>query len=50
MMRQRRRALVVVMTNLHGEDVSDLLPALRVLRSRHLPLVATKVGRRQFPT
>jgi len=41
MMRQRRRALVVILTNLRGEDTSELLPALRVLRSRHLPLVAS---------
>lgn len=41
MLRQRRRALVVLMTNLRGEDTVELLPALRVLRTRHLPLVAS---------
>lgn len=41
MLRQRRRALVVVLTNLRGEDTGELLPAMRVLRTRHLPLVAS---------
>ena len=39
--RQRRRALVVVMTNLRGEDAAELVPALRLLRSRHLVMLAS---------
>jgi len=39
--RQRKRALVVLVTNLRDEDSDDLLPALRVLRRRHLVLVAS---------
>ncbi|BCX49264.1 conserved hypothetical protein [Haloferula helveola] len=39
--RQRRRALVVVMTNLRGEDASEILPALRILASRHLVMLAS---------
>ncbi|RYD94012.1 MAG: DUF58 domain-containing protein [Sphingomonadales bacterium] len=39
--RQKRRALVVVMTNLRGEDSSELIPALRLLRSKHLVILAS---------
>ena len=39
--RQRRRALVVVITNFRDEDASELSQALRLLRSRHLVLVAS---------
>jgi uncharacterized protein (DUF58 family) len=39
--RQRRRALVVVMTNLRGEDQPEILPALRTLRQKHLVLLAS---------
>jgi uncharacterized protein (DUF58 family) len=39
--RQKRRALVVVMTNLRGEDASELVPALRTLRSKHLVMLAS---------
>ena len=38
---QRRRALVVVMTNLRGEDSAELVPALRMLRSKHLVMLAS---------
>ncbi len=38
---QKRRALVVVMTNLRGEDASELVPALRTLRSKHLVMLAS---------
>ena len=38
--RQRRRALVVLLTNLRGEDAPDLLPAIRLLRRSHLVLIA----------
>jgi uncharacterized protein (DUF58 family) len=39
--RVRRRALVVLLTNLRDEDASELLPALALLRQRHLVLVAS---------
>lgn len=41
MARQRRRSLVIVLTNLRGEDEKELLPALQVLGKRHLVLVAS---------
>jgi uncharacterized protein (DUF58 family) len=39
--RQSRRALVVVITNFRDEDSSELAQALRLLRSRHLVLLAS---------
>jgi uncharacterized protein (DUF58 family) len=39
--RQRRRALVVLLTNLRGEDGKELVPALQVLATRHLVLLAS---------
>jgi len=41
MARQRRRSLVVLLTNLRGEDGKELLPALQVLKSKHLVLLAS---------
>jgi uncharacterized protein (DUF58 family) len=41
MRRQRRRALVVVITNFRDEDSTELSQALRLLRSRHLVLLAS---------
>ena len=41
MARQRRRALVVVMTNLRGEDGKELTAALQVLQTKHLVLLAS---------
>lgn len=41
MMRFRRRALVIVMTNLRGEDAEEIIPALRSLQARHLVLLAS---------
>ena len=41
MRRVRRRALVIVLTNLRDEDDASLLPALRLLRSRHLVVLAS---------
>ena len=41
MQRQLRRSLVVVLTNLRGEDDAELLPALRMLSSRHLVVLAS---------
>lgn len=39
--RQHKRALVVVITNFRDEDSTELTHALRLLRSRHLVLVAS---------
>jgi len=41
MSKQKRRALVVLLTNLRDEDESELLPALHLMRKRHLVLVAS---------
>ena len=41
MARQRRRSLVILLTNLRGEDGKELLPAMQVLASRHLVLLAS---------
>jgi uncharacterized protein (DUF58 family) len=41
MARQRRRSLVILLTNLRGEDGKELLPALQVLQTRHLVLLAS---------
>ncbi len=40
-LRQRRRALVVLVTNLRDEDMDDLLAAVQMLRKRHLVCVAS---------
>jgi len=40
MLRQKRRALVVVLTNLRGEDASEIVPSLQQIGRRHLVLVA----------
>jgi uncharacterized protein (DUF58 family) len=37
----RRRSLVILLTNLRDEDDETLLPALRLLRSRHLVVLAS---------
>ncbi|HUQ87295.1 MAG TPA: DUF58 domain-containing protein [Vicinamibacterales bacterium] len=39
--KQRRRSLVIVITNFRDEDASELGHALKLLRSRHLVLVAS---------
>ncbi|RZL03156.1 MAG: DUF58 domain-containing protein [Rubrivivax sp.] len=39
--RQHKRALVVLLTNFRDEDSAELRPALKLLRSRHLVLVAS---------
>jgi hypothetical protein len=39
--RQRKHALVIVITNFRDEDSTELSHALRLLRSRHLVLVAS---------
>jgi uncharacterized protein (DUF58 family) len=41
LVRQRRRSLVILLTNLRGEDGKELIPALQVLKSRHLVLLAS---------
>ena len=41
MIRQRRRALVVVLSNLRDEDSAELTSALGLLRTRHLVLLAS---------
>ncbi len=41
MARQRRRALVLLLTNLRDEFATELLPAIETMRRRHLVLVAS---------
>ncbi len=38
---QHKRALVIVLTNFRDEDAAELTPALKLLRSRHLVMVAS---------
>lgn len=38
---QHRRALVIVLTNFRDEDAAELKPALQLMRSRHLVMVAS---------
>lgn len=40
MTRQRKRALIVLLTNLRDEDQDDLQPAIALLNRRHLVLIA----------
>jgi uncharacterized protein (DUF58 family) len=37
----RKRSLVVLLTNFRGEDAAELQPALRLMRTRHLVMVAS---------
>lgn len=41
LVRQKRRSLVIVVTNLRDEDLGDLLPAMQSLRKRHLVLLVS---------
>ena len=41
MARQKRRALIIFLTNLRTEDSSHLLTAVRLMQRRHMTLVAT---------
>ena len=41
MRQQPKRALVILLTNFRDEDSSELMPAVRLLRRRHLVLVAS---------
>ncbi|MEM0970485.1 MAG: DUF58 domain-containing protein, partial [Verrucomicrobiota bacterium] len=38
---QKRRAMVVILTNLRAEDANDLVPAVRLLQKTHLVMVAS---------
>ncbi len=38
---QRKRALVIMLTNFRDEDATELQPALKLLRTRHLVMVAS---------
>ena len=40
-MRQRRRGLLMLVTNLRDEDLEDVLAAVRMLQKRHLVVVAS---------
>lgn len=41
LVRQKRRSLVIVVSNLRDEDLDDLLPAMQSLRKRHLVLLVS---------
>jgi len=41
MIRQKRRALVIILTNLRSEDADELLPNLQIMQRRHLVLLAS---------
>lgn len=41
LVRHKKRALVILISNLRDEDTNDLLPALNLLRKRHLLLLAS---------
>jgi uncharacterized protein (DUF58 family) len=41
LIRQRRRALVVILTNLRSEDSEHVIPALQLMRQKHLVLLAS---------
>lgn len=41
LIRQRRRSLVVLLTNLRSEDSSSIVAPLRILQQRHLVMVAS---------
>ncbi len=40
-LRQRRRGLLMLVTNLRDEDIEDVLAAVRLLQTRHLVVVAS---------
>ena len=40
LIRHKKRSLVIILTNLRDEDSEDLLPAIQLLRKRHLVLLA----------
>lgn len=41
LIRHKKRALVIILTNMRDEDSEDLLPAVQLLRKRHLVLLAS---------
>jgi len=41
MIRHKKRALLIILTNIRDEDSDDLLPAINLLRKRHLVLVSS---------
>jgi len=41
LLKQKKRALVIVLTNLRGEDSHDLLNALKLLKRKHLVILAS---------
>ena len=41
LVRNKKRALVIILTNIRDEDTDDLLPAVKLLRKRHLVLVTS---------
>lgn len=41
MVRHKKRALIILVTNLRDEDTDDLLPALKLLQKRHLVLLVS---------
>lgn len=41
MIQQKKRALVILITNLRDEDNADLLPAIKMLQRKHLVLVSS---------
>ena len=41
MVRHKKRALIILVTNLRDEDTDDLMPALKLLRKRHLVLLVS---------
>lgn len=41
MNKQKRRALIVLITNLRDEDENELMPALQLMRKRHLVMLAS---------
>lgn len=41
LVRQKKRALIILLTNLRDEDLDDLLPAVHLLRKRHLVLLTS---------
>ncbi|MGH9800314.1 MAG: DUF58 domain-containing protein, partial [Blastocatellia bacterium] len=41
MRKQKKRALIILITNLRDEDENELVPALNMMRRRHLVLLAS---------
>jgi len=41
MIRHKKRALIIILTNIRDADSDDLLPAINLLRKRHLVLVSS---------